>query len=150
MKKLVFVALAVVLVLTLGTSAVLAKGQSDTPANDNPNNLYLYEKDADWNIVWDGAWGKMTWNTAGDVKFNGHGLVAGTDYTLVIYNGWPSVTVIGSGIANKGGNVNIKGAVSGLEDAKIWLVLSDDLTDDAFNAWNPSEYLFEHNLVTIP
>ena len=72
-------------------------------------------------------------------------------HTLIIYNGWNSVTRIGSDTANKGGNVHISGSVGELTDAKIWLVPSDDLTDDAFNKWAPSsDYLWEHNLVTIP
>jgi hypothetical protein len=33
--------------------------------------------------------------------------------------------------------------------AKVWLVLADDLSGDgtAMTAWNPTEYLFEANLI---
>ncbi len=149
MKKLAFVLLAMVLVLTLGASAVLA-AKGDNPANDNPNNLYLYEKDSSWDIVWDGAWGKMTWNRSGKVSFNGHGLTPDADYTLVIYSGWPNVTGIGSGTADEDGNIHISGSIAAGSYDKIWLVLSADITDDELNKWNPDPYLFEHNAITIP
>jgi len=65
--------------------------------------------------------------------------------------------VIGSGTANAGGNVNIAGTgIIGIPDQqpngvdygdKIWLVLSSDLTGSVITGWNPSEYLFEHNLI---
>ena len=81
-----------------------APGGKDNPANDNPNNLYLYEKDSNWGIVWGGAWGKLNFRLSGTGAettlrgvFNGHGLVPGEDYTLVEYDGWPNVTIIGSG-----------------------------------------------------
>ncbi len=161
MKKILVIGSVLLLVLTvLATPVMAAPGGKDNPANDNPNNLYLYEKDANWDIVWDGAWGKLNFRLSGTGDdttlsgvFNGHGLVAGEDYTLVEYNGWPSVTVIGSGTADLYGDVHIAGTAnigSGGETAgkyKIWLVLSDDLTGMAFNAWNPSAYLFEHNLI---
>ena len=137
-------------------SVFAAPGGKDNPANDNPQNLYLYEKDATWNIIWDGAWGKYNYKlfeTEISGPFNGHGLVPGTDYTLVEYNGWPSVTVIGSGVADEYGDVHIAGTAdleSGGEipgSYKVWLVLSDDISGESLTGWNPSAYLFEHNLI---
>jgi len=32
--------------------------------------------------------------------------------------------------------------------AKIWLVLSDDVSDQ-MTGWNPTEYLFEYDFVTF-
>lgn len=145
MKKVILFTTVVALLVSL-VAIPIAMAKKDTPANDKTNTLYLYEKDANWDIVWDGAWGQMSLNPSGKVTFNGHGLTADTDYTLVI-GGWPSVTVIGSGTANKGGNVNISGSVELASGDKVWLVLSDDITGDALTAWNPSEYLFEHNLI---
>ncbi len=158
MKKL-FVMLVIALIATLmvpATIAMAAPAGKDTPANDNPQNLYLYEKDANWEIVWDGAWGKYNYKLSGTTisgVFNGHGLVPGTGYTLVGYNGWPSVTVIGSAVADASGNVNMRGtAVVGpggetLGQYKIWLVLSSDVSGGSLTGWQPSAYLFEHNLV---
>ena len=150
MKKLLMVVIIVVLLCSLVATPVYA-AKKDNPANDIPNNLYLYEKDANWDIVWGGAWGKMSWTSSGKVVFNGHGLTAGTDYTLVIYNGWPSVTPIGSDTANKGGNVHIAGSIAAGAYDKIWLVPSADLTGNALNKWAPSSAsLWEHNAITIP
>ena len=158
MKKVTVIGLAliVVLMLVVAIPAMAAPGGKDNPANDNPNNLYLYEKDANFDIVWDGAWGKLNFKLSDTTirgVFNGHELVAGEDYTLVKYNGWPSVTVIGSGTADASGDVHIKGIANlgpggeGVGEYKIWLVLSEDLTGSTFNDWNPSAYLFEHNLI---
>ena len=148
MKKTLMglLAIALVMILTVVTAGSAMAGKGDTPANDNPNNLYLYEKDADWDIVWGGAEGKVNFSKSGKVSFNGHGLTAGTEYSLVVYNGWPDVDIIGSGTANKGGNVHIKGSVGSLVEAKIWLVLADDVDGATMIAWNPGDYLFEHNL----
>ncbi len=175
MKRFLVVAtvLAVLAGLALGATAALA-AKGDNPANDNPNNLYLYQKGASWDIVWDGAWGKLNFSLSGDPTnvtgvFNGHGLVAGTDYSLIYYPEvapWPApVVVIGKGTADVYGNVHITGtATIGLPDDqptvgdyigqtgdKIWLVLSSDINDiSKLAGWNPSEYLFEHNLINTP
>jgi len=132
-------------------------------------HLYLYAKNpADWSIVAGGAWGKMTYNLSGPefaVVFNGHGLQANTNYSLIYYaDPWPGNhpgALIASGTTNGGGEINLVNSVNlgmnlpGAGDAnttgaKIWLVLSDDY--DASNtkmiAWNPTEYLFENNLIT--
>ena len=152
MKKIILcVVMALVLVSLIAVPAFAAKG--DNPANDNPNNLYLYEKDANWDIVWDGASGKMSWNQKGAVTFNGHKLESGVSYSLIVYTDpWPGdpITIIGTATANKGGNVNIKGSLDAGDYPQIWLVLADDVTESGMTGWNPSEYLFEHNAITIP
>ena len=159
MKRIAILVLAVAIMLLTAIPVVAAPSDKESPANDNPNNLYLYEKDLDpdWNVVWDGAWGKYNYKLRGEVisgPFNGHGLVAGEDYTLVEYEGWPNVTVIGSCTADEDGNVHIAGSADLGSDGgeggyKIWLVLSDDLDGDSFTAWNPSSYLFEHNVIPV-
>lgn len=150
MKKVIGVMLLVAVLLTLSVSPVFA-AKGDNPANDNPNNLYLYEKDANWNIVWDGASGKMSTNKAGDVTFNGKRLEPGLEYSLIVYTDpWPGtpITIIGTATANEDGKVQIKGALGAVTDVKIWLVLDADVTSGGMIAWNPGEYLFEHNLFT--
>jgi len=139
------------------------KGQA---GKSNIAHLYLYEKDPDtWEIVEDGAWGKMKYNLAGstfDFVFNGHGLEPGYEYTLIYYlDPWPGngLICLGDGTANGDGNVHIMDSVdtgdlpaSGDEDdgAKIWLVLSNDVDCGVkMIGWNPTEYLFEHNLITF-
>jgi hypothetical protein len=95
--------------------------------------------------------------------FNGHGLEAGSDYTLIYYpDPWPGngLICLGSGTANKGGEVHIAESPEidflpvVLDDnfpdgAKIWLVLSADVDCIAQEmiGWNPKEYLFEDDLI---
>lgn len=159
MKKLIVLTSAVALLVGIvAVQMVAAKG--DNPANDKPNTLYLYEKDpVTWEIVWDGAWGKMSFKLDGttiDFVFNGHGLEKDTDYTLISYNDpWPGSPVcLAAGTSNNGGNINLQGTVDlGKSDGiKIWLVLSSDVdcSVPAMIGWNPGEYLFEHNLVPNP
>ena len=160
MRKYFFSALVCVFVLAAMMSPVIA-GKHGPKGKSNVAHLYLYEKDPDtWGIVEDGAWGKMKYNLSGptfDFVFNGHGLEANIDYSLIYYpepqTTWPwPVTVIASGSSNGGGNIHLENSYefdADLNDAKIWLVLSEDLNaDDELAGWNPTEYLFEHNLIT--
>jgi len=154
---------------------VIAKGPHEPPGKSKKAaHLYLYQKDpANWQIVEGGAWGKMTFNPEGstfDFVFNGHGLEQYTKYTLIYYpDPWPGKNLIclGSGTSNRGRNVHIERSVDTgpLPDpndqnypdgAKIWLVLFDDVrcgdeqTEAMMIGWNPTQYLFEHNLITFP
>ena len=113
------------------------------------------------------AWGKMRYRLSGsmfDFVFNGHELTPGQSYTLIYYpDPWPGQGLIclGTNQANEDANVHIKGFVEtgdlpadyddNTEGAKIWLVLTDDVNCDEAKmvGWNPSEYLFEHNLITF-
>lgn len=144
------------------------KGPSGPAGRSHIAHLYLYEKDpATWEIVEDGAWGKMTYQTSGiyfSFVFNGHGLVPEKEYTLIYYpDPWPGTGLIcfGTGIANEEGDIHIKGAVETCGDlpmeddenkdgAKIWLVLSSDVNceDLKMIGWTPTAYLFEHVLIT--
>lgn len=155
-KFIVGAAASAVILGTMVVPALAAPGRKDSPANDNPQNLYLYPKDAGWKIIWGGAWGKYNYKLSGtniSGIFNGHGLVPDTAYTLVEYNGWPSVTVIGSDTADTDGNVHITGTADvgpGGETTaqyKIWLVPSSSVSGENLTGWNPGAYLFEHNLI---
>lgn len=123
----------------------LNKGQSAV------NHLYLYEKNpADWSVVADGAWGKMTYGTESFV-FNGHGLTPGQNYTLIEYpkpqTTWPwPVNIIASGHANNDGVVHLSGDHAVSSGEYYWLVLTDDLVGGSLSGWHPSEYLFEYNV----
>jgi hypothetical protein len=175
MKKLICMAIGIAVIssLLIGTTAMAAPAGKDTKANNNPQNLYLYPKEAsdgpEWITLWEaGAWGKYNFKISGqDISgvFNGHGLVAGVDYTLLSYNDpWASVppfVVIGNALADVDGNVHIAGAVNlGTDVAspiydwngpgdgyKIWLVLTADIDAASFVAWNPGSYLFENNRI---
>ena len=168
MKKYLILVLIVLLISALSVG-VLA-GKTGQAGKSNIAHLYLHEKDPDtWDIVPDGAWGKMKYNMSGDefdFVFNGHGLEPGLDYTLIYYpDGWPGngLICLGNGTVNEEGDVHIAESVDDTGDlpiasddnypdgAKIWLVLSDDV--DCENAqmvgWNPTDYLFEYDLITF-
>lgn len=144
-------------------------GKNGPAGKSNTGHLYLYEKDPDtWEIVDGGAWGKMTYNLSGPrfkFVFNGHDLVPGEDYTLIYYpDPWPGngLICLGESRANDEGNVHIRESVdtgdlpadydiAPLGGAKIWLVLSDDVDDvnEKMVGWNPTEYLFEFDVITF-
>ena len=177
MKKLLTVGIVVVVTLALLASPAMAKGKSGPAGKSNIGHLYLYEKDpATWDIVPDGAWGKMKYNLSGstfDFVFNGHGLEQGYEYTLIYYpDPWPGDGLIslGAGTVNEEGNIHIMGKVDSgdmpaasdlnhpdnggtgtppLTGAKIWLVLTGDIdgTDKKMIGWTPSEYLFEYDRI---
>ena len=168
MKKIII--FSVILGMMVATAGVVVAGnqtQTQTQAEnglshrEKVSQLYLYEKDpATWEIVEDGAWGKMMYSENAFV-FNGHGLEAGVDYTLIYYldlwlgNG---LICLANGTTNNGGNINLKDrfdftsipiASDTNDGAKIWLVLSDDVDceNQKMTSWDPTEYLFENNLI---
>jgi len=167
MKKYLILVLIVLLIGVL-TVSVLA-GKTGQAGKSNTAHLYLHEKDpGTWEIVEDGAWGKMKYNLSGetfDFVFNGHGLEIGLDYTLIYYpDGWPGEGLIclGSGIVNDEGNIHIAESVptgdlpieaddNYPDGAKIWLVLTSDVDCDGqlMTGWTPIEYLFEYDLITF-
>jgi len=178
MKKLVctLIALMVLTVFMVGCTTVVPetdlsrKGPNGQAGNSNIAHLYLYEKsgDPDWIIVGDGAWGKMKYNLSGEefkFVFNGHGLEVGYGYTLIYYpDPWPGngLICLGSGIVNEEGNIHIAesldtgdlpavGDTTPLGGAKIWLVLSADVDCDnqLMIGWNPTEYLFEGEVINF-
>jgi len=181
MKKYIGLVLIVLLIgaLMVGFTTAVAetdlskKGPDGQAGDSNTGLLYLYEKNINWEIVEDGVRGEMKYNLSGEefeFVFNGYGLEADSDYTLIYYpDPWPGAGLIclGNGIANKGGNVHIEGPVKIDTDlpvpqsissdtqpiggAKIWLVLTDDIDCDnsSMTAWNPSKYLFENDRITF-
>jgi hypothetical protein len=181
-KVILSVLLAAVAVSLVAVPVFAAPMGKAIPANNNPQNLYLYEKDPDanWAVVAGGAWGKYNYKLSGTGDqtsisgvFNGHGLTVGDNYSLIYYpevafNPWPAggygVVIIGSAIADIGGNVHITGTATigspdnqpavgdyiGQTGNKIWLVMSSDLTGSVMTAWNPAEYLFENKLINTP
>jgi hypothetical protein len=153
-----------------------AAGPDGQSGASNMGHLYLYQKDpATRQIVQDGAWGKLKYNLTGptfDFLFNGNELRPGTGYTLVYFKevrgqSTPEVWCLGSAVADENGNIHIKGSVDCCRTlpqnddqnydppitcgAKIRLLLSDDVYCDTHllsENWQPSECLFENNLIT--
>ena len=136
------------------------------------SNLKLVQKDANWDPVLNGAFGQFAGRS---MNFNAEKLAPSTDYTLISYKEpWLSTNnVLASGKSDANGDLTIKGGSSlviaplicndyagyttgdykEVKGVKIWLVPSNDLTVDltgataVFNAWNPSTYLFETQLI---
>jgi len=132
----------------------------------------------DWSIKTDGASGILYYNLAGptfDFFFDGQTLTPGTGYTLIYYpdlvgNPWPHpVTCLGTGTADASGGIRIAGTMNtgslpastdlnansltttypnGVTGAKIWLVLSGDISVSGVLGWAPSPWLFEGNLIS--
>ena len=163
--------LIVLLIGALTVGVLAGKGKTGQAGNSNIAHLYLHEKEnfveEGWDIVEDGAWGKMKYNLSGetfDFVFNGHGLVPGTSYILIYYpDPWSGDCYIlcfgDEVVADSEGNVHIVGSVDmdtnlpaecdkNKDGAKIWLVPSRDW-DDGMTGWNPESYLFEYDLITF-
>ena len=174
MKKYLILVLIVLLIGGLFVGVLAAPA-----GKSNVAHLYLYQKwcdgSSDWPIVDPGAWGKMKYNLSGpefDFVFNGHGLVPGTDYTLIYYpDPWPVTGLIclGIGTVNGNGDIHIAASVDTGDlpidtdenlGAKIFLVLSSDVDCDGqvMTNWtgpypgNPDGlniYLFEDEQITF-
>ena len=173
MKKYLILVLIALLIGALFVG-VLAAGPSKPAGKSNIAHLYLHEKDPDtWEIVPEGAWGKMKYNLSGEefeFVFNGHGLEPDQGYCLIYFEDpaddplttAPTIFCLGMGTANIDGDVHIMGSVDtgdlpttvDINDgAKIWLVLSENCPGEGWetwiNGWNPTEYLFEEELITF-
>ena len=166
-KFCIWYVLAILIFASIGTVGAVAKKPHNDKGDSNVGQLFLFEKDPEtWEIIKHGAWGKMKYNISGPefvFQFNGHGLEPGWSYTLIYYpDPWPGYGLIylGEAIAGKNGNIKIKNSlITGnipVEDddnypdgAKIWLVLSQDidLRMQCMVGWNPTEYLFENNII---
>ena len=180
MKKYIILVLITLLIgaLFVGVTAAPA-GKSNTGLlylSEKTNDFDGWEDGNDWQIVEGGAWGKMVYTLSGpefDFVFNGKGLDAGTEYTLIYYpDPWPGSGLIclGSATANGGGNVHIAGAKitgtlpfetddnfdgdttydDGTTGAKIWLVQSNNVSDDELCCWPMlGKFLFEEELINF-
>jgi hypothetical protein len=166
--KKVWIGIVITLVISSMVVTSVAKHVPNGQAGkSNIAHLYLYEKDpVSWEIVQNGSWGKMKYQLSGDMfdfVFNGHNLTPLLNYSLIYYpDPWPGegLMCLGSDTSSENGSVHIAEQIETgslpkeFDDnygdgAKIWLVLSEDV--DCENAemigWNPSEYLFEYDLI---
>lgn len=165
MKTKIAYFLIFVFAFILTISPVLAVNPNGSSAynglekgNSSVMHLYMYEKDASWNVVDGGAWGKMTFNKNKNLLvFNGYGLDANREYSVIHYMGDnPNLSrdklhMIAIGTSTSGGEVNIKGSWD-VWKGKFWLVPASDLNGvagdkvlDNLTNWNPGDYLFEYN-----
>jgi len=156
---------------------LFSQGPSGPAGKSNVAHLYVAEKDANWQPVPGGAWGKLEYKLSGpmfDFVFNGQKLDPGLAYTLIYYpDPWPGTGAIclGNGVVDINGYIHIKGSPdtgnlpiatdwnadplkttysgppSGTR-AKICLVLTSDIAcGSRMIAWQPIHYLFEMQLI---
>jgi hypothetical protein len=140
--------------------------------NPNLGYLRLVEKDSeDGELVKGGARGLLRYARTGSMfvfRFHARGLTPNRNYTLIYYpNPWPGngLICLASGTADYHGRLrhvvgarNINGGLPAEYDfnypdgAKIRLVRSEDVdcARKMMVDWNPTEYLFEHELITYP
>ena len=170
-KSMIIIAMVAVMLISI--VPVFAAKPTSPAANNGlekgkNDHLYLYEKDPEtWEIVEDAAWGKININVKnGKFVFNAHKLEPETDYVLICYQDpWPGTDslLLGSDTSDEQGNVHIQGSIDyetlpsyvydvngeQIEGSKIWLVSAADFdeTSAEMGAWNPSEYLFEFDLI---
>jgi predicted ribosomally synthesized peptide with SipW-like signal peptide len=134
------------------------------------HRLLLENKNDDWEPIIDARHGVLSWKGNGPTfdfsnSLYATGLTPNTGYSLIYYaDPWPGNhpgALLGEGTSNADGNLTIKGNVNLGHDlphptdanvsdgAKIWLVLSSDYNPETKSMvlWNPSEYLFEYNLI---
>ena len=124
--------------------------------------------DPDWNEIPDQTFGTLGYNLFGptfDYDLNAQGLTPNTSYSLIYApDPWPQATGTGEntriamGSTDGTGNLALSGSIDLGYDlphpndtnsgAKIWVVLSADHDGIKMIAWNPSAYLFEHELIT--
>lgn len=158
---------AILLLAGIFNITAIAKKTQEDKGDSNIGQLLLFEKDpGTWEVIKHGAWGKMKYNKSGPefvFQFIGHGLEHGLSYSLIYYpDPWPGndLLFLGEAIASKNGNIKIiNSLITGdmpKEDddnypdgAKIWLVLSQDvdIRMQCMVDWNPTEYLFENNII---
>lgn len=138
--------------------------------------LRLENKDPNtWNVIRDRTFGTLIYEKEGSkfgYLFFGHGLQRKTAYSLIYYADKPDRFVnwggnypgalIASKKTDRWGTLTMAGCIelnmdlpcppdtNYAEGAKIWLVPSDDYnaTLTKMIAWNPTEYLFETELMT--
>lgn len=154
------------LLIVLAVTALMVMAFA-VPAFAEPFSIaghdYLYAKTpvegAAWTITPGGAWGKLNYKLCPrnmfmqGFAFNGHGLEAGVNYSLVNYLGWPNVAVVGTGMADEFGNVHISGKSRLILEsdgdplldgrAKVWLIPTANLTGNVITIWDVPSMLFE-------
>lgn len=171
--------------MLLAVTPVLAMPPTGPKGKSNQAQLLLVPKDPTWAALWPTnvngtgtTFGSLKYEQSGatfDFKFNGHGLIPNTQYSIIYYPDqydasgrtiWPhNILIPANATSNNGGNLNIAVSIPIGQDlplpwdanypsgAKIWLVLSSDIKYTTGNqglmfGWNPTAYLFEYDLIT--
>ena len=156
-------------ILTFNIDLMATQLEAPGPLGDT-GILTMRQKDGETWVEY-GAVGTLTYNTSGstfDYDFVASGLAVSTNYSLIYYaDPWPGnnpgaliatyLTDDSAGAINALNqsvelNIDLPSAPdsNAPAGAKVWLVPSTDYNAGAksLTAWNPSNYLFEMNLIT--
>ena len=154
MKKIFAIGIVIIFIATIGVSV---SAKSPVMVNTTFKTTMLYEKNTcTWEIIDGGAWGRFyclerDYQTYVETlcKFAAYGLEPDTDYTIIAYHeDWPNVDFIGEATTDSSGYFINTSVLNFTPTDKIWVVLTSDICgEDHFINWNPSEYLFENNLI---
>jgi len=128
-------------------------GQENNHQENNqgvPCQTYLQYKDRDWNEI--GRQASRLHYGINRIEFEARDLIPDTDYTLIEYpepqTTWPwPIVRIAHGVSTNGGTLELSADYQLKVGYKYWLVLTSDLVDDTISGWQPSKYLFEHELI---
>lgn len=162
MKKTISILLCLMLSLPLVFASSFVKVE---------NVMNVVEKDANWDVVEDGAHGVIKYSTITKmgkviqerVRVSVWGLEPKTKYQLIYYGNeefndvWPYATCIGKArMTSTQGYFKGTSAVYNHQELfgdaipqKFWVILASDIDceEGVMTAWNPSEYLFEWDTI---
>ena len=164
--KQIIVMLMIFILLSNFSGIAAAEKPLDSKNQSTFNQIFLYEKDpTTWEIVRPGAWGKLKYSTIGpefEYSLFARGLDPMQTYALIYYpDPWPGLglLIIATGQPDESGVLRLEGSAivgdipSEFDEnfptgGKIWLVLFSDIGRMEMFQWNPTEYLFENELIT--
>ena len=148
----------------IGSGAWLTNHMSGEYPSDEYNVYTLVAKDpTTWEPIVGGANGEMIFDVD-SFEFTATGLEFGVEYSLMYYpDPWPAAgcMILGTGTSDGLGALAISGdfnfgAIPIVGDLnapgyKIWLVPSSDVScPTGMVAWNPTRYLFEYDIYSVP
>jgi hypothetical protein len=175
MKKLIIAVLGFALLIgTVSAWGLMPGNGNGNPNFINLTEKTAVETGA-YPWILDGGYGKLMWkeNPKPMFVFTAGNMTPDTEYALISYaEPWGSTNnVLGIAVSNETGNVSIMQKYNLYDTlvcnsyptptsdeysgtgSKVWLVPTADLLIDeeagtaVFTAWNPSEYLFETDLI---
>ncbi len=159
MKKIIAICVALLFIATIGAS-VSAKVPVSSTIYGGTN---LYEKDpSTWEVVEGGAYGFFIYVASGYYHFSQFivldviirckviGLNADTEYAIITYHeDWPNFDLIHTETTDYSGSFIAVTTINDIPYDKVWVVPTSglNLVTEQFLSWNPTEILFENNLL---
>lgn len=166
-KKTLLLSLIIASILISTTVLAIPKGLEVLKIYKNTENkmfrvILVPKNPSDWSVIEDGAYGLLKGYWGNYLILWAKDLEPSTDYTLIYYGGqgyndvWPYATCIKTITTSSNGwtgTVTADFDYSAFFDdgigQKFWLIKSSDVDCVAgvMTAWNPTEYLFEWDVL---